>query len=137
VRTVTRLALALAVLSAALAAGFFYAYACSVMIGLAAADPAAAVKAMQGINATVRNPVFAFAFFGPLAFGGGAALGAALRQEKGRRQTLLIASSVLLHAVGVLGVTFGFNVPLNQTLAAIFRLAATSIGRSCGIREGR
>jgi uncharacterized membrane protein len=66
--------LALSVLAAALIAGFFYAYHCSVMPGLAATDAVSAIKAMQGINAVVRNAVFAFSFFGTLAFGGIATL---------------------------------------------------------------
>jgi len=45
-------------------AGFFYAYTSSVMRGLDAIPAAHAIVAMQGINATVRNWVFAPAFFG-------------------------------------------------------------------------
>jgi hypothetical protein len=66
--------LALSVLAAALIAGFFYAYHCSVMPGLAATNAVSAIKAMQGINAVARNAVFAVSFFGTLAFGGIATL---------------------------------------------------------------
>ena len=45
-------------------AGFFYAYTSSVMRGLDAVPAAHAIVAMQGINATVRNWMFAPAFFG-------------------------------------------------------------------------
>src|SRR4028119_1583110 len=45
-------------------AGFFYAYTSSVMRGLDAIPAAHAIVAMQGINATVRNWIFAPAFFG-------------------------------------------------------------------------
>jgi uncharacterized membrane protein len=55
-------------LASALSAGFFYTYSISVMPGLAAADPSSAIRAMQGINAVIRTPVFAFAFFGALLF---------------------------------------------------------------------
>jgi uncharacterized membrane protein len=39
------------------------------MPGLAATDPESAIKAMQGINAVVRNATFAFSFFGTLVLG--------------------------------------------------------------------
>ena len=51
------------VLSAAIF-GFFYAWVCSTMWGLDAAPPLVAVQAMQAMNASVRNAVFAPAFFG-------------------------------------------------------------------------
>ncbi len=44
--------------------GFFYAWVCSTMWGLDAADPRVAIAAMQAMNASVRNAVFAPAFFG-------------------------------------------------------------------------
>lgn len=43
--------------------GFFYAWVCSTMWGLDAADPAIAIQAMQAMNASVRNAVFFPAFF--------------------------------------------------------------------------
>ena len=44
--------------------GFFFAWVCSTMWGLDAADPNVAIAAMQAMNASVRNWVFAPAFFG-------------------------------------------------------------------------
>ena len=44
--------------------GFFYAWVCSTMWGLDAADPRVAIGAMQAMNASVRNAVFAPIFFG-------------------------------------------------------------------------
>ncbi len=58
------LTLTLAVLTTGLISGFFYAYACSVTLGLALLPDEQYVEAMQAINATVRNGVFAFSFFG-------------------------------------------------------------------------
>ncbi|MEH0071633.1 hypothetical protein V6L77_17080 [Pannonibacter sp. Pt2-lr] len=43
--------------------GFFYAWVCSTMWGLDAADPRVAIAAMQAMNGSVRNSVFAPAFF--------------------------------------------------------------------------
>jgi len=68
-RSVRLFFLTLCILTSALISGFFYAYHCSVMPGLEAADPETAIRAMQGINAVVRNASFAFSFFGTLVFG--------------------------------------------------------------------
>ena len=63
--TVLRLlALTVAALTTGLISGFFYAYACSVTLGLGLLSDAQYVEAMQAINATVRNGVFALSFFG-------------------------------------------------------------------------
>ena len=56
--------LTLAILTTGLISGFFYAYACSVTLGLALLPDEQYVEAMQAINATVRNGFFAFGFFG-------------------------------------------------------------------------
>lgn len=54
----------LSLLSSGAIFGFFYAWVCSTMWGLDAANPALAIGAMQAMNASVRNAVFAPAFFG-------------------------------------------------------------------------
>lgn len=48
--------------------GFFFAWVCSTMWGLDDADPRVAIEAMQAMNASVRNWVFAPAFFGTPVF---------------------------------------------------------------------
>jgi uncharacterized membrane protein len=62
------LALAGATFTTGLISGFFYAYMCSVTRGLTLLPDAQYVAAMQAINATVRNAVFAFSFFGAVLF---------------------------------------------------------------------
>src|SRR4028118_1140296 len=69
------LTLTLATLATGLISGFVYAHACSVTRGLALLPDGQYVEAMQAINATVRNGLFAFGFFGAalallLALGG-------------------------------------------------------------------
>ncbi len=122
-----RALLALGLLASALAAGFFYAYSVSVMPGLAAAgDPIAAVRAMQGINAVVRTPVFAFAFFGALAF---PLLGAVAAAAARRSAVAALAlAGALASGLGVFAVTFAVNVPLNEALAAVRPAAAEQAG---------
>lgn len=108
--------LALSVLAAALIAGFFYAYHCTVMPGLAATDAVSAIKAMQGINAVVRNTVFAFSFFGTLAFGGLASL---LLIGAGGRPLALALFGTAVYGLGAFMITLLYSVPLNEGLANI------------------
>ena len=113
---VARTALLLGLLASALAAGFFYAYSISVMPGLAAAgNPPAAVQAMQGINAVIRTPVFAFAFFGALLFPLLVAASAVVAHR--RTVAALALAGGLVYGLGVFAVTLAVNVPLNDALA--------------------
>ena len=111
---------ALAVLLAAstvavgLMAGFFYAYACSVMVGLDRVDDRTFVVTMQWINATVRNAAFAPAFFGSLVLTIAAAVVAVVSSHSARGW---IVAAAVLYAAAVL-VTLTLNVPLNEQLAA-------------------
>jgi uncharacterized membrane protein len=111
---------ALAVLLAAgtvavgLMAGFFYAYACSVMVGLDRVDDRTFIVTMQWINATVRNAAFAPAFFGSLVLTIAAAVVAVVSSHSARGW---IVAAAVLYAAAVL-VTLTLNVPLNEQLAA-------------------
>ncbi|MEU0537722.1 DUF1772 domain-containing protein [Amycolatopsis tolypomycina] len=59
-----------ALVAAGLIAGLFYAYACSVMPGLARGDDKTFVEGMRGINIAIVNPVFMLTFLGaPLLAG--------------------------------------------------------------------
>jgi uncharacterized membrane protein len=108
--------LLLGLVASALSAGFFYTYSISVMPGLSAADPHSAVRAMQAINAVIRTPWFAFAFFGALLF---PLLAAGVAWAGGaERVALLAAASGIAYGTGVFAVTFLVNVPLNEGLAA-------------------
>ncbi len=60
----TRIAGLTAVVFSGAIFGFFYAWVCSTMWGLDATDPRVAIQAMQAMNGSVRNAVFAPAFFG-------------------------------------------------------------------------
>ena len=102
-------------LATALSAGFFYTYSISVMPGLAAADPFSAIRAMLGINAVFRSPIFAFAFFGSLVFPLAASLAAWI--GRARQVAVLAFLSAALYGLGVFAVTFLVNVPLNEALA--------------------
>lgn len=112
------LSLVLAVVALTLSAaifGFFYAWVCSTMWGLDAADPRIAMAAMQAMNASVRNVVFAPAFFGsPLLL----ALTATASFAAGSRHAaaaFLLAG--LIYFFGGMMLTMNVNVPMNEALA--------------------
>ena len=97
--------------------GFFYAWVCSTMWGLDAIDPRVAIGAMQGMNASVRNAVFAPAFFGTpfvMLLTGTLAIGAG----SSRAGALFVAGGVIYLAGGLV-LTMAVNVPMNEALALI------------------
>lgn len=97
--------------------GFFYAWVCSTMWGLDAADPRVAIIAMQEMNGSVRNAVFAPAFFGtPFVLG----LTALLASRTGARATVLwVGAGAFIYFFGGLILTMLVNVPMNEALGAL------------------
>jgi uncharacterized membrane protein len=94
-------------------AGIEYAYASSVMPGLADSSDRAFVEVMQKINDASENPVFFAGVFGALLLTGAAAV-MLRRQGVGPAFQWTIAALVLY--VVSLVVTMGANVPLNDEL---------------------
>jgi uncharacterized membrane protein len=130
-----RLALLLAAsLAMALIAGFFYAYDCSVMLGLAQLDAEGFVRTMQAINATVRNPYFAFSFFGALALTVATVL---LYLPSWRAPAAkLVILALVAYAIGGFGVTMAINVPMNNALAGVDPAGASDLGAARRAYEG-
>lgn len=97
--------------------GFFYAWICSTMWGLDAAPPEVAIAAMQAMNASVRNAVFAPAFFGtPVIL----AVTAWVAGLAGRRLSAWsFGGAAVIYLVGAFVVTMLVNVPMNEALAAV------------------
>lgn len=96
--------------------GFFYAWVCSTMWGLDAADPRIAIAAMQEMNASVRNPTFGASFFGTAPV---LALTAMLAFFAGARHSATgfgAAAGLVLAAVIL---TMTVNVPMNEALGAL------------------
>jgi uncharacterized membrane protein len=111
------LSLGAATLTTGLISGFFYTYACSVTLGLGLLPDVRYIEAMQAINATVRNGVFAFSFFGAVV---SLLLAFALHAPTYRsRRSLLIALAAVLYIGGGFMVTFLVNVPMNEELARV------------------
>lgn len=107
----TVLLLITAVLTA-LIAGLFYAYSCSVVLGLGKLSDTEYLKSMQSINREILNPVFFLSFMGTAIL-----LPVTTFLFKGEQPVflfLLLAS--LAYLIGVFGVTIGGNVPLNDML---------------------
>lgn len=111
-----RLLQLLALLALALAAGFFYAYSCSVIWGLDDAPPVAAIEAMQGINRAVRNPLFALSFFGALPL---TALACLSFRPWRLRGAGLLSLAALAAWLATFIVTAAIHVPMNQALATL------------------
>ncbi|WP_341718480.1 anthrone oxygenase family protein [Micromonospora sp. FIMYZ51] len=102
-----------ATLTTGLVAGLFFAYACSVMPGLAATDDRTLVGTMQSINRKIINGWFLSVFLGGPLLVAVAVIGYA---GAGAVFWWLLAG-LLCHLV-TLGVTGRCNVPLNNQLDA-------------------
>ena len=103
-----------AVILTGLMAGFFFAYWCSVMIGLRSVRDETFVETMQHINAVLPNAMFAPPFVGALVV---PAIAAWIAFRDGANTTgwWLVASFVLYLAT--FAITAGRNVPMNNALA--------------------
>lgn len=97
--------------------GFFYAWVCSTMWGLDAIDPRVAITAMQGMNASVLNGIFAVSFFGTAPLLAVATVLAFVNRRRGVAAILGFALVVTVVAVNALTMTI--HVPMNETLAAL------------------
>ncbi len=97
--------------------GFFYAWVCSTMWGLDAADPRIAIAAMQAMNASVRNAVFFPAFF---LTAPALVLAALVARSAGARlPAALLAVAAGLVGLGCFVLTITVNVPMNEALALV------------------
>jgi uncharacterized membrane protein len=99
-----------ALVAAGLIAGLFYAYACSVLPGLARGDDKTFVEGMRGINVAIVNPVFMLTFLGAPVLAG-----VAVFLNPGPRPWVLAGFGFLVVMVVITGVV---HIPLNNALAA-------------------
>lgn len=96
----------------ALISGLFYAYSCSVVLGLGKLSDAEYLKSMQSINREILNPLFFMSFMG-------AAILLPISTFMFRAQNpvfILLLLATLAYLIGVFGVTVAGNVPLNDQL---------------------
>ena len=103
-------------LSGGLMAGLFFAWRVSVIPGTRLIDDRAYISTMQNINREIVNPAFVIPFMLTPAFLAGAAW---LEFRAGdTRKGWFLASAAVTYLIGVLGVTVGGNIPLNNQLEA-------------------
>ncbi|RXM53149.1 DUF1772 domain-containing protein [Chryseobacterium sp. CH1] len=96
----------------ALIAGLFYAYSCSVVLGLGKLSDAEYLKAMQNINREILNPVFFASFMGTAIL-----LPVSTFFLRGEQPAFIfILLATLAYLIGVFGVTVVGNVPMNDQL---------------------
>lgn len=113
----TKVLLVTSMLLSAAIFGFFYAWVCSTMWGLDAADPRTSIEAMQAMNASVRNVVFFPAFFlTPVALIASSLLLWRLSLYSGARW--FAAAAITYFCFGLI-LTITINVPMNEALALI------------------
>jgi uncharacterized membrane protein len=113
----------------ALIAGLFYAYSCSVVLGLGKLSDSEYLKAMQSINREILNPAFFLSFMGTVVL-----LPVSTFVFRGQSPVFLfLLIATLSYLIGVFGVTVLINVPLNEQLDKL-DLANTA---SQAIREMR
>lgn len=109
--------------SAGLMAGLFFGWAVSVIPGTLRTDDHTYVTTMTSINVAIVNPAFIVPFLvTPLLLGAAAIT---TWRAGDQRRGLLLASAAATYVVGVLAVTFGGNVPLNNALDAFPAATAT------------
>jgi uncharacterized membrane protein len=107
------LVLAAAVVTMGLWTGIEFAYASSVMPGLADSSDRAFVEVMQNINEASENPVFFAGVFGALLLTGAAVV---LQASQGGGPALRWTVAALVLYVVSIAVTVGANVPLNEEI---------------------
>ena len=104
----------LTAIGCATAAGLFYAFSSFVMAGLDRRPPATAIAAMQGINEAALRPPLLLPLFGTALLCLAVAV-VALIERDGAASWFGLAGG-LVYLVGIVGVTMGGNVPLNEHL---------------------
>lgn len=104
------------------------------MKALSRLPPGEGIAAMQSINVAVLNPWFFAVFFGTGAACVLALLAAFTRWPEPGAVCLVVGGATYL--AGTLGVTIAFNVPRNQSLAAVAPADPKSAGLWAGYVAG-
>jgi uncharacterized membrane protein len=115
--------LIVAATTTALIAGLFYAYSCSVSIGLGRLSNYQYLASMQSINRAILNPMFFLSFLGASLFLPAATV---LHFERPTDPVfLLLLTASIVYIAGTFAVTIFGNVPLNEMLNDFDLQAAT------------
>lgn len=112
--TIQNILLAITAVLTALIAGLFYAYSCSVNIGLAKLTDSQYVAAMQSINREIQNPMFFISFTGTLLM---LPISTFFQYKDGTMNSFwLLLAATITYCIGTFGITIVGNVPLNEAL---------------------
>lgn len=96
-----------------LSAGFFYAWAVSVIPGNLNVNDSSYLESMQSINRAILNPRFFVVFFGPVLL----LILSTIFQFNGNKIVFwFMLFAALSYIVGAFGITIAGNVPLNDQL---------------------
>jgi uncharacterized membrane protein len=96
-----------------LSAGLFFAFSVAVMPGLRRTEDGTFVAAMTAINRAILNFPFGLVFVGALV---APVLAAVLAFITGASSPWLLIAAAVVYLLGVIVVTAGVNVPLNEAL---------------------
>jgi uncharacterized membrane protein len=111
-----QLATLVGAVSAAVGSGMMYVFSTGVMPGLGRLPQAEAMRAMQAINVAVINPLFLGVFMGTGLF---LALLAGWNLIGGAATNPWLVAGAVVYMLGVVLVTIGGNVRLNDALATM------------------
>lgn len=112
-----------------LIAGIFYCWSISVTKGLALLPDKEYILAFQRLNKAILNPLFFICFMGPMVL-----LPLCLWRYYEQPHWWLLLLATALYFMGVMGVTMGGNVPLNNMLEA-FDLQQADMGAIRQMRQ--
>ncbi len=116
-----QLAILVSAVAAGMGSGMMYVFSTGVMQGLGRLPEAEVIRAMQAINVAVINPLFLGVFMGTGLFVGTLA---AMNLFGGAATNPWLLAGALVYGAGVVAVTIGGNVPLNDALEAVDASAA-------------
>jgi len=107
-----------------LTAGLLFAWAVSVIVGLALTGDRTYVESMQSINRTIQNPFFFSAFLGAAIL-----LPASTYISYGSSDNKFwwLLTATAFYLIGVIGVTIFGNIPLNRRLDSFDLQRASSL----------
>lgn len=110
----SQVVLVLATITSGLIAGLFFAFSCSVMLGLDGVEDGVFVDVMRRINRRIQNGLFGLVFMGAL-LSSAAVIVIDLTDADGANLRALVGAALFLAS---LVITFAVNIPLNNRLDA-------------------
>jgi len=128
----TQILFTVSILSVGLIGGLLFGWMVSVIPGLQGVGDSTYISTMQSINVRIVNPAFIIPFIlTPVLL---ASAGILEFRAGNERRAWLLGASAVTYLLGVLAVTIGGNIPLNDALDA-FDLDAASVTQAAEQRS--